>query len=46
MSALEFCYQVLQDENNIPLPTTVNDFGEEHFMLAFGYENMLRYWRD
>jgi len=39
-SALYFCQQVIEKTNIMLLPSTVYDYGDSHFRLGFGRENM------
>jgi len=39
-SALDFCQQVIDTANVMLLPSTVYDYGNTHFRLGFGRENM------
>jgi len=38
--AMEFCQQVIDKANIMLLPSTVYDYGNTHFRLGFGRENM------
>jgi aspartate/methionine/tyrosine aminotransferase len=38
--SLEFCRKVLRDADILLLPSTVYDYGNKHFRLGFGRENM------
>ena len=38
--ASDFCRKVVQDANIMLLPSTVFDYGNKHFRLGFGRENM------
>ena len=38
--ASDFCRKVVQEANIMLLPSTVFDYGDEHFRLGFGRENM------
>jgi aspartate/methionine/tyrosine aminotransferase len=38
--SLEFCQKVVKEANIMVLPSTVYDYGNKHFRLGFGRENM------
>ena len=38
-NALDFCQKVVKEANIMLLPSTVYDFGNQHFRLGFGREN-------
>jgi aspartate/methionine/tyrosine aminotransferase len=38
--ALDFCQQAVREASIMLLPSTVYDYGDEHFRLGFGRENM------
>jgi aspartate/methionine/tyrosine aminotransferase len=40
IKASDFCQKVVQEANILLLPSTVYDYGNEHFRLGFGRENM------
>ena len=40
VNASDFCRKVVQEANIMLLPSTVFDYGDQHFRLGFGRENM------
>ena len=39
-SSLKFCQKVVKEAGIMILPSTVYDFGDKHFRIGFGRENM------
>lgn len=39
-NTLDFCQKVVKEANVMILPSTVYDYGDQHFRLGFGRENM------
>jgi aspartate/methionine/tyrosine aminotransferase len=40
VNSADFCQKVVQEANIMLLPSTVYDYGDKHFRLGFGRENM------
>ena len=40
LKASDFCLKVVQEAGIMLLPSTVFDYGDQHFRLGFGRENM------